>query len=67
MKICQDIRFMEAAYKMPPNVNFEDDLIDRALCDKQSREEALAKQLYIWVKEYALKDNYNDRHNIFRY
>jgi hypothetical protein len=64
MKICNEIRFMEASYEMPPHVNFEKELTARALCDKQAREEAIAKQLYVWIKEYALqhmdKQHYQD-------
>lgn len=56
VKICNEIRFLEASYKMPPNVNIENELREQIICDKEERELAIAKQLYICVKEYALKE-----------
>lgn len=55
-KICDEIRYLELAYEMPPHCNIDGELKASALCDKAQRENDIAKHLYQTIKEYALKD-----------
>lgn len=59
-RICMEIRLIEEQYKMPPHINFDKELTARAICDREARENALAKTLYYSLKNYALsnKDNF---------
>lgn len=55
-KICHEIRMLHENYRMSKYLNIEDELTARLIADKQEKEDMLARQLYAWVKTYALEN-----------